>query len=292
VSEAGDSLGQAPDGMRARRHPWAILGLWGWQTALALGASWPTASLIHAVFGASPRGDAELWVPGGHALLDFLWHDAHALAPVTSTAKAVLLAAAILGLLPMAASMFAMTDDVGERRAFVLLRSISRALRAMPALLLLLVIASAAQAGSVGLGWLVAKGVDMWFSEALGDARAQRIGLAVALVFVLAASGLGVVHDLARAVVVCSRTRALRALVRGARAFASSPLSIWWSWAWRALAALAPVVAIAAVASRIGGRGGFALVALAVLHQGVVLARVALHLSWLAKAMRVVQRAP
>jgi hypothetical protein len=50
------------------------------------------------------------------------------------------------------------------------------------------------------------------------------------------------------------------------------------------------VLAIAAVATRIGGRGGLPLFLLAILHQGVVLSRVAIHLSWLASALRSVDR--
>jgi hypothetical protein len=165
----------------------------------------------------------------------------------------------------MAASMFAMAH--GRAARFV--PSTSRAVQALPALLLLFVIVGAAQGASLGVGFLVFKGIEMWFETSLGDANAQRLGVAV------------VVQTRARA-------RALRALAAGARAFASAPLSMWWSWAWRALAALAPVAAVAAVATRIGGRGGALLVLLAALHQGVVLSRVALRLSWLARALRAV----
>ena len=289
MSEIGESFARRQD-VRARTHPRTVIALWGWQTTLALGASWPTASLVRAFYGSSPHGDGELWVPGGHAMLDLFRHGARALAPVAGAAEFVLIVGAVAGLLPLAASMFAMAH--GRAARFV--RSTSRALQELPALLLLLVIVGTAQAVSLGVAFLVFKGIDMWFETSLGDAYAQRLGVASAMIFVLAASGLGVVHDLARAVVVQTRARApvharaLRALAGGARAFASAPLSLWWSWAWRALAALAPVAAIAAVATRIGGRGGALLVLLAALHQGVVLSRVALRLSWLARALRAV----
>jgi hypothetical protein len=45
------------------------------------------------------------------------------------------------------------------------------------------------------------------------------------------------------------------------------------------------------VAGRLGGRGGGALFVVAALHQLVILARVALRASWLAKAMRLVDDA-
>ena len=47
----------------------------------------------------------------------------------------------------------------------------------------------------------------------------------------------------------------------------------------------------AVVASKIGGRGGGALLALTAIHQLVVLTRVALRASWLAKALRLVDKA-
>ena len=82
----------------------------------------------------------------------------------------------------------------------------------------------------------------------------------------------------------------MSALALGARALRRAPIAVGWSWTWRAVASLAPVVAVALLADRIGGRGGIALLVLAVLHQCVVLSRVALRASWLAKAMRTVDR--
>jgi len=65
-------------------------------------------------------------------------------------------------------------------------------------------------------------------------------------------------------------------------------VSLWWSWAWRMLASVAPVLTGAAVAERLGGRGGVALVVLFALHQCVVVVHVGLRASWLAKALRAV----
>jgi hypothetical protein len=221
-------------------------------------------------------------------LLDFLWHGARALPPAATSVKVVLVVGALAGLLPMAASMFALTYEARHRRRAGFVRCVTSAMRTMPALVLLLVIGTGAQATALGVGFLVAKGIELWFEASLGEAGAQRLGVPVGLIFALVASGFGVVHDLSRAAVVHSRVRAIRALSRGARAFGSAPLSIWWSWAWRAIAALVPILAVGLVATRIGGRGGVALVLLAALHQAVVLSRVAFRLSWLARALRAV----
>ncbi len=274
--------------MRARLHPRAVAGLWLWQTGLALTASWPAASLASAAFGRGPHGDAPLWSDGGHALLDFLWHDAHGLAAVGATAKIALGVAVVGGLLPMAGAMIAIACTTRDRAAAALVRSFTGALRAMPSLLWLLGVVGAAEAGTIAIGVLIGAGARMWTLESLGEVRARRMEIAIALVFVVVASGLAVMHDLARAAASCFRATGWRALVVGARVFGQAPLVLWWSWAWRGLFSLAPILAVAGVATRIGGRGGVELVVLALLHQGVVLSRVALHTSWLARAVRAV----
>ncbi len=274
--------------VRARGHPWAVLGIWGWQTTLALGASWPASSLVRATYGSAPRRDAPLWDAGGHALLDFLWHNTRAVAPVISDAELVLIVGAVVGLLPMAAAMFAMTHAPGRRAVAGFAACVSGALRAMPSLLLLLLVVSIAQAIAIAIGVIVGESIEAWTGAGLGESRAQRIGVATGLVFLAAASVIGVVHDLARAVVVRSGANWRRALALAARIFSRAPLPIWWSWAWRALLSLVPVLAVATVALRAGGRGGLALWVLAVLHQAVAISRVALRASWLAKALRSV----
>jgi hypothetical protein len=273
---------------RARSHPWAIVGLWAWQTAVAAGASVPAAAFVGGVYGAGPRGDAPLWDPGGHALLDLVWHGAHAAPALTTGAEIALVVGALGGLLPMAAAMIAMARTQRDRATAGLVQSLSAALSAMPALLFVFFVLTAAQALTVGIGAGVGGAIEGWTHAALGEVRAQRMGLAVASAFVLVASGLGVVHDLARAAIVCARVTGPGAIVVGARAFGAAPLHLWWSWAWRWLGSLAPVLAVAGVAGQVGGRGGAALLLIAMVHQAVVVTRVALRASWLACAMRSV----
>ena len=96
----------------------------------------------------------------------------------------------------------------------------------------------------------------------------------------------GVMHDLARAASVRFRVSALRAWPVAFNALARSPASVLWSWAWRALAGWAPVGVGALVAARVGGRGGKALVVLFVVHQLVLIVRVAFRAWGLAMALR------
>ncbi len=274
--------------MRARRHPWALAGLWGWQSALAVVVSWPAASFVASIYGTPPRRDGPLWDSGGHALLDFLWHGARGLAPIATTAEMALGICATVGLLPAAAAMVAIAYTKADRRPVGFVGSAGGAVRAMPSLLWLLLVVGLAQAATVVLGVLIAEGAQAWLHDGWGEQRADRVAAAIAVVFAIAASGVGVMHDLARAAVLCRRLTGWRALGLGARVFGRAPLPLWWSWAWRAVTSWIPVLAAAAVAARVGGRGGGPLILLAVLHQGVVLSRVALRTSWLAKALRSV----
>jgi hypothetical protein len=122
----------------------------------------------------------------------------------------------------------------------------------------------------------------------LGEASAQLVAGAVGAVFLVGLSAVGVAHDLARAAVIRFQVSGLRGALLGARAFRASPVHLWWSWAWRAAAAAAPVAAVAAAATAMGGRGGIALLLLAVLHQAVIVSRIALRASWLGRALRSV----
>src|SRR5262249_7964259 len=91
-----------------------------------------------------------------------------------------------------------------------------------------------------------------------------------------------------RASVIRFRQNAWGAVKMGVKTFARRPSRLVWSWLWRSGASLIPAIAAAALSSRIGARSGFALFALFLMHQAVIVARVALRASWLARAMRAV----
>jgi hypothetical protein len=274
--------------VRARRHPRAIAGLWAWETVLALLVGWPAAGLAHAAWSGDPHGDAPLWAPGGHALLDWLWHDAHALSSLGHSAMLALGIGAVAGLVPAAALMITLAYATRDRRAAGLARSLAGALRVFPAMLLLLLLSGILQGLVVGAGAVIAGAVESATHTRLGEARAQVIEGLLFLLFVAAASGLGVAHDLSRAAVVRFRVSGGKAFRLGMRTLRLAPVTLWWSWAWRVLASVAPILAGGVVAGELGGRGGLALVVLAVLHQAVVVARIALRASWLARALRAV----
>jgi hypothetical protein len=282
---ADDLVLLMPQAMRARRHPRAIAAMWAWETVLALLASGPIAGLAHAAWGS---GDEPLWAPGGHALLDWLWHDIHGLRALLTGAEIDLALAAIAGTVPMAALLAALTYARRDRQAATFAQSVTTGLRAFAPLALLLLVVGLVQGLVVLAGGALAGAVEGWAHAGLGEARAQEVEGAVFLLFLAAASQIGVMHDLARAAAVRFRVTGMRALGLGVRTLRGAPAVLWWSWAWRALASLAPVLAVAGVADEIGGRGGIDLVFLFALHQSVIVVRVALRTSWLARALRAV----
>jgi hypothetical protein len=122
----------------------------------------------------------------------------------------------------------------------------------------------------------------------LGEARAQQAGLVAGALVASPLLPLTVAHDLGRAAVVQQDLGAVHALTVGSRSLRRAPIALGWAWGWRALASLGLLVAAGAVADGLGGRDGWALLALTGVHQAVVLARVALRASWLARALRAV----
>ena len=163
----------------------------------------------------------------------------------------------------------------------------------------LLVLGSLVTGGLVAGGAVAASGVYAAFAERFGDARSFQLAVVTFSFFAAIAATLGVVMDLARAAAArgaglskggeapssTSMWRALGTAFRVARRRLPSALS---AWAGRATLSLGLVVAGFAASQSLGGKGGRSLLALWMCHQGIVLARVALRASWLARALRFV----
>jgi hypothetical protein len=272
--------------IRARLHPWALVGVWAWESAIALAASWPAASLVQAAYGGHARGDGPLWDAGGHVLLDLMWHEAPALSAITRAAALSLAFALVAGLVPLASMMTALAYETRHARHAGLARSIAAGIRTFAPFAALLVLFGLAEGIAVGAGMGASTLVEGLAHVRLGEGPALLTEGCVAVPFLLGVSIVGVMHDLARAAVVRTGVGALRGAVIGARTFGAAGLSWWWAWAWRQAAGLAVLAAGAAAAGRLGGRGGMALLGLALVHQLGVFLRVALRASWLARALR------
>lgn len=280
------------DEARARRCPRSILALWAWQAAVGLAVAWPAASLVREAYGADPRGDAVLWDAGAHPLLGLLARERHALAALTSEATLVLLGAALASVVATAALLAALSRAGAARPGQGGMARIGeRAIRCLPPFAALLGGTLLAQGAVVAAAVFLGKVAGAVGEPSLGEARAHLMGGVVTGVVLLPVLALGVAHDLARAAVVASRASAGRAVVVAARTLARLPWALSWGWAWRALAGLALVGAGALAADALTLRGGAGLAALALVHQCVILGRVALRSSWLANALRAVDRA-
>jgi hypothetical protein len=274
--------------IRAIARPRAIAGVWAWETVLGVVGAWSAAALARGAYGRHPSGDAPLWNPGALPLLGMLVREANGVRGALGAAGAVLVVGAFAGLVPLAALMVSMANATRDGRGIGAPRTIEGALQRFRPFAIMLLVVGIGQVLALAMAVLLGQGVRGWTSNWLGEARSQELGIVTGAVVALAAVLLGLVHDLGRAAVVRLDVDAIPALTLGARAFRRAPAATAWAWAWRFLASLVPVAVAAALAGPLGGRAGLALVALAALHQLVVIARVALRASWLGKALRTI----
>jgi hypothetical protein len=276
---------------RARRCPWGILLFWVWQASVGLVVAWPAASLVRSVFGADPRGDAVLWDAGAHPLLVLLTRERHGLDALANSTVLVLAGAALAGVVPTAALMVAIARAGSPPRGWAgVTRTAAVTVRCLPAFAILTAAALAAQALVVATAVFLGNVAGEVGGKPLGEARAHLVGWIVTGLTLLPVLALGIAHDLARAAVVRSRATAGRAAILGVSALRRRPLALSWAWCGRALAGLGLVAAGAAAALRLSPGGGAAIVVLVLVHQSVILARVALRASWLARALRAMDR--
>jgi hypothetical protein len=197
--------------------------------------------------------------------------------------------ALVAGLVPAAAALVAMCYRRADHPRVGLAESLAAALRLFPGMLVLLVISGVVLGVLAVAGMMVAELVNGWCHTAWGEAVGQQVAAVAVVPLLLAASVVGVVQDLARAAMVRFDVRAWRALAYGAATFLRAPLKLWWSWAWRGLASMAPVAAVGFVV--VNGKMWPAAILLG-LHQLVVFARVAIRASWWSVTLRAVELHP
>lgn len=281
----------ANSAMRARRRPAAIVVAWGFELVLAAAVSWPLASYVNGAYGAHPLGDAPLYRPGGLALADLVIRMKAVLPSLTAHVSPLLGLGAVLGLLPIALLVVQIAYATPSRKPPPLKLSLARAWGAVPRLVTLL-IAMGFVEGLLLLGGILAAGATAQGTEhSLGEARSQQLGAVVFFVFAIVVAAAGVLHDVARTAAIRFDVGALRALRLAGNAMRRGVLALMWSWTWRAVIGLLPVVIAAALSAKLAGHGAAAFWAIALIHQLVILTRVALRASWLAKALRVVDDA-
>lgn len=303
------------------RRPVAIATMFVAELAWALVVATPVHEWAGRVWGSHPDGDAVLFAPGGRDLLMWLGQEGAGLSVTARTAIVLLVVGALILQLPFGALVASLAfgsagaaapvpaGDNAEStppsppRTHSLRMSTAwkvgvgawlplTALLAFSAILTVIVLS---------LGGIVASLVERSLTESLGDARSFTARIVVLALFAAIAAVLGVVVDLARAAAVrdvgigfaegASRP-AWSIMLRGLRTAMSAARKglgrATLGWAWRAVAGVALVAVGYAAASVLGGRGGAALPGLFVIHQAVVLGRVALRASWMARALALV----
>ncbi|WP_394838540.1 hypothetical protein LVJ94_16690 [Pendulispora rubella] len=289
TTESHDLVLLANDAMRARHRPWMIALVWAWEVVWAFAIAWPVGRMAARAYGTHPDGDGVFFRAGALELADFVVHGLRALPAVVGHMTVLVPAALLLGLLPLAALMASMTHATRDRRAPRLRQLWPYVLGSFTPMAGLLILASIAMVTSgaavIALGTAVA-GIYAEGNHVGGEPRADWLGLSVAAAGLLVPCFVGILHDMARAAVVRFRVKSVRAIVLAWRALVLHPAGDCWSYVWRALVSWGLVALGALVASRLGGRPGVALVALFVVHQAIVVSRVALRASWLARALR------
>jgi hypothetical protein len=297
--------------MHARRRPLALASVFLADLSWALLVATPVHAWARNVWGGRPDGDAVLFADGARELMVWLGQSGDTALPVTARTTIVLLAVgAVLMQLPLGALVASLafgrivqTDDDGtvQIRSLRLRSALQVGVTAFLPLAVLLVVGAVASLIVLLLGGLAASGLESSLNEALGDARSFTVRAVLFGAFAALAAVIGVVVDLARAAEIpTSRTTAAsgaaspawNVVLRGVRiALKTSRAGLGravLAWTGRAVVGLA-LVAIGFVAADVlGGSGGLSLTLLFVVHQAVILGRVALRASWMARALRLV----
>jgi len=245
----------------------------------------PVAAAVAASgLGGFAEGDRLLFEPGGLLLVEvarasWLW--------LTPLANASLVTFAVLSVaLTLPASLLWVTS--ADETSAPASATFGRAVALVPSLLALEGLAFLGQILAVCVG-VVAAG---FFRNSLESPVAgDRWALLPLGCGGLAALAFGVLRDVASAAVACGVPNARSALRAALGALFSTPRALFTRWVAAALGGLAVVAAVAVAVGIIdvGRPGSLRVVAVAVLHQSVVLALSVFRAGWFTAAARVVR---
>ena len=302
----------APRSIHARKRPVAIAFVFVMELAWALVVATPVHAWARRVWGGHPAGDAVLFAPGARELMVWLGQNDAALAVTARTTIVLLAIGAVLMQLPFGALVASLafgrevrTEDADGERVHLGAPRLRGALQigvsAFLPLAVLFVLGSVASLIVLLLGGLAASALDHTLTEALGDARSFTVRVVLFAMFAAVAAVIGVVVDLARAAVVResglsaasgTASPAWNVMLRGVRiALKTSRSSLGRAtlgWTGRTVVGIALLAIGYVAADTFGGSGGLSLTLLFGIHQAVVLGRVALRASWMARALALV----
>ncbi len=276
------------DAMRARRRPLAVLAYYIYQLALSLVVAWPVSRALAALFGGHPRGDSVLFDDGGWALLALRASFDRASPAFFGLLVLVAVLGSVLGVLPLSALLTSMSHATPDTRAPRARHLAPYLVATFAPLVYLLALGAALELSLLAVAAWAFGATRESLEPRYGDARADQLATIACLGVLLLAAAVAVLHDLARAAVVRHRVGVMGSVKVALATFRRVAFRVLWSWAWRALVAVALVVIVALIVPHLGMRGTITLVVVALLHQLVIIARVALRASWLARALRAV----
>jgi hypothetical protein len=269
-----------PRALHAAAH--RRLGLCAWiyaYRALAgLLIALPMTAAVSAPVAGYPRGQAELFDPGGVMLVESLRLLRRSTGVVTS-ASSLAIVAFLGGVLPLGALIAGLGREGRLPAGF----AIGRALRHAGTLALLFGLGLLAQAivGAI-LGLLGSKLVD---ALTLSPMRESYARLAIGLVVLAWVALIGVVRDLASVAAVHGGHRFYVSAQRGLGAMRRAGGRALFAWSWRSALGLAGVVLAAWLAPPLAGAGAGAVVIGVALHQAGIAGAVFGRASWLAAAI-------
>ncbi|WP_284720801.1 hypothetical protein [Polyangium sorediatum] len=268
----------------ARRRPGVVLLVYAFRLVAAFLLAWPFAVTLGGAVAGYPRGDAVLFDQGGLLLLEALRRSSGGLRPATASTLLLLVLVSFLGLLPLAALLGAL----GAKGRVVARDLGAWALRPLGTFSLLLGAAALVEALLGGVLIAIGNAVARRETIDLRAADQVRIGfVAAAIVLVLLVS---VFHDVARAAAVRGELGMRASIKRAFEAVRSAPLALLAGWSWRAALGAVLLGAAVVLGSRIGVERKTQVFAAFLVHQASVLAVLFLRASWLASALRHVDR--
>jgi hypothetical protein len=280
--------------VRARERPRAVILVYLWELAWALLVATPIHAWAKRSWGAHPDGDAVLFRAGARELSTWFGGGDEAASVVVRTTLLLLFVGAIAGQVPLAALVAALIRRIRATQALAV------GVRAWLPLCGVLFLATFVELLLIGGGMFAATAIDHSLRERMGDARAFGVRLAVFAFFVVLASLVGVVADLARVAVARdvaeqdpdAEPRSGLTVLRAGLGVAFSTMrrrfgTAFIGWSWRMILGVLLLGIAWVIGSMVGGRGGIVLLLLFLLHQGIVFVRTALRASWLAHALRL-----
>lgn len=283
-SRAPSGIPPLPSAVAPYRRPVVLLGVYGYRALTALVIAAPVATMAQDIVGDRPRGDADLFEPGGVLLADAARLARPALAALPFQTAILVVLFGFVGLVPLAALIRALSRP-GRVRFRELAAAVGQHLGTFALLLGLALLAQAAAVALLVMGGGTVIDLAGWSGLTADVARAV-----VGLLAGLAAVALGIVHDLARVSAIHYDQGLYSASARALRTLRGDKLRAIGAYAWRGLLTIGVVIGAALLGHLVGTETTGDLAVSVAIHQGGVLGAVYLRASWLTAAMRLTER--